>query len=781
MNLSGGLIGRRAVRDIHSAALLATVLFTFVLFLQRVSRLFEQLVRGSAEPETIGRLFLYLLPPVLVFTVPVGVLAGTIIALSRMSGDSEIVAMRATGMSSRRLLTPVLFFGLLATALTGAMSCWLSPLAIRQTYSLLNEIAAAQLTAEIRPRVFEEQFPDKILYVGDVIPGPVVRWKDVFLADISTGERREGSTNEAGDDPRITIAGEIRALPDVARNRIQLALSNASTHEPGRERLQYFSTSFPEMDQMLYAAKRQALRPKEYIAWDTAPLWEEAKRERDAGIELHQRLALPLACTLLALMGLPLGVSSRKGGRSGAFVTTVLIALFYYTGLITLVGLARQGTLAPAIALWIPNGVLLVSGVVLVARMDRPGDRDWIGAIRTALATVYARVRGTLPESVGATSAGSGAAWNLPIGPQILDNYVLGSLLFYFTLLMTSFVVMTQVFTFFELLSDILRHSIPMAQAFKYLFFLTPKLIYDTAPIAVLVAVLVTFGILTKNNEITAMKACGISLYRLAIPTLLISVSLSAFLFVFDYYVVPDANRIQEALRDEIKGRPTQTYFRPDRKWIIGEENRIYYYKHFEPYHRVMIDVNVYELAQNPLRLRRHISAERARWEPALGSWVFQNGWARTFEKSRESGPLNDFTGGTATFAELTEPPSWFLRELKQEKQMNFRELATYIRELQQSGFDTVRLQVQYYKKFAVPLFAVIMALISFPFAFMAANRGAMAGIGVSFGIAIFYWAVSQLFEQVGNVDQLPPVLAAWAPDAVFTLGGLYFLARLRT
>jgi lipopolysaccharide export LptBFGC system permease protein LptF len=118
---------------------------------------------------------------------------------------------------------------------------------------------------------------------------------------------------------------------------------------------------------------------------------------------------------------------------------------------------------------------------------------------------------------------------------------------------------------------------------------------------------------------------------------------------------------------------------------------------------------------------------------------------------------------------------------VKQDKQMNFHELAAYIQELQQSGFDTVRLQVQFHKKFAVPLFAVIMALLSIPFAFIAAHRGAMAGVGVSFGIAIAYWAVSQLFEQVGNVNQLPAVLAAWSPDAVFCLTGLYFLARIRT
>jgi lipopolysaccharide export LptBFGC system permease protein LptF len=191
-----------------------------------------------------------------------------------------------------------------------------------------------------------------------------------------------------------------------------------------------------------------------------------------------------------------------------------------------------------------------------------------------------------------------------------------------------------------------------------------------------------------------------------------------------------------------------------------------------------MAGVNVYELDPQTFRLRRHISAVRARWEPRLKRWVFQDGWWRDIQGTNV---LNFQTFAATTFSELTEPPSYFLKEVKQDKQMNFVELADYIGELQQSGFDTVRLQVQYHKKFAVPLFAVIMALLSVPFSFMTGTRGAMAGVGVSLGVAMAYWAVSQLFEQIGNLNQLPPAMAAWAPDVVFALAGMYLLARLRT
>jgi LPS export ABC transporter permease LptG/LPS export ABC transporter permease LptF len=772
-----GLIGRTVFLEIASRALLGTTLFTFVVFLERVRKLFEQLVRGSAAPETVGYLFALLLPPVLTFTIPVGVLVGTLIALSRMSADSEITAMRAGGLSSRRLLRPVLGFAFLAMMITGAMSVWLTPLSIRQTYKVLNKLIAAQLTAEIQERVFAEQFPDTILYVSSVVPGPVVRWRNVFLADISPPDKRKKTTSgPTTDGPRITTASEAIAVPDVDKNRIQLVLINGSTHEIGQDYTQYYSTTFPKFEQVLEAGRRSEIRPREHTIMDMGPLAREARNSVEARVELHNRLALPPACLLLALIGAPLGLSSRKGGKASAFVLTVLIAFLYYMGLVTLIGLARQGTLPVEVAMWLPNAILLIVGSFMVARMERPGDRDIIGGIRGAVQSVYSSFRGNLPSA-------SPAAWlrRIPLGPQIIDNYVLTGFLFYFALLLISFVMMTHVYTFFELLSDMLKNGISMALMGKYVFYLTPKLVSDSTPVSVLVAVLITFGILTKNNEVTAMKACGVSLYRLAIPVFFAATVLSAGLFAFDYYIIPDANKTQDAIRAQIKGRPTQTYLRPDRKWIFGSgSSRIYYYKYFEPVEGVMVDVHVYELEPDNFRLKRHIFAERARWEPALNAWIFQDGWVRDLNDGKES-IFKSFKGETATFPEMKEPPSYFLKEVKQDKQMNFRELDAYIRELQQSGFDTVRLQVQFHKKFATPLFAVIMALISVPFAFIAANRGATAGIAVSFGIAIAYWAVSQLFEQVGNVNQLPAIIAAWAPDAVFSLFGLYFLARMRT
>jgi len=776
------ILARYIFKEIVSSALLGAVLATFVIFLQGLGRLFELLVRSADKPEAVLRLFLLALPPVLPLTIPFGVLVGILIGLGRMASDGEITAMRAAGVPGRKVLSPVVVFALLALTAAGGASLWLSPWSIRETIHLANQLAAAQLTAEITPRVFAEQFSNSntILYVGDVLPkGPVVVWKNVFIADLTPPEQRRSGLKEQAEGPLITVAREALAIPEPEHGRIRLSLRDASTHEVSKDALAHDS-QFPVGDQTLSANPHATQQARAFREMDTRDLPRHAygqpagPNSTDARIELHYRFALPLACLSLALVGIPLGLGSRRGGKSSGYVTAIFLAFFcYYLALISLIGLARQGSLPPEIAVWLPNLAFAAVAATLLTRMERTAGRDWFAGFRDRAAAAFRAVRARF-QPLGARAT----RWRVALMPQLVDTYILGQFLYYLALLIFSFVLMTQIYTFFELLSDIIKNRIPMARVVTYHLFLTPKLLYDTLPVSVLVATLVTFGVLTKQNEVTAFKACGVSLFRLSLPVLLASAVLSAGLFGFDYYYIPQANRTQDAIRNEIKGRPVQTYLRPDRKWIFGRGSHIYYYRYFDPAEQVMAGVNVFELEPGTFRLRRQITAERAQWQPSLQAWIFQNGWRRNVGAS---GPDAFQEFQATTFPELSEPPGYFLKEVKQDKQMNFRELASYLSDLRQSGFETVRLQVQYFKKFSVPLFALIMAMIAVPFSFLVGNRGAMAGIGVSIGIAISYWAVDKLFEQVGNVGHLPPALAAWSPNAVFALGALYLFSKMRS
>lgn len=762
---------------------MGTALFLMVLFLQKASPLFSILVNSSATPGTVATLFLLLLPASMPFAIPLGVLAGTLIALSRMSNDGEIIALRAAGVPSRRIVRPVAAFAILASVFTAYCTLSLTPWCQAKLVKIANQIAASQLTSDIQPRVFDETFPNTILYVSDVLPGQPVRWRGVFMADTTPAKQRNSVAVERGDGPRITLGRDALVESDKRGNKLQMTLLRQSSYEAAADPGSYYHVNSPHGEQVLEAAERGPQKKPTIDATPTRELFPAARKSVEAAIELNKRFSLPFACLLLALSGLPLGISSKKGGKSAALAITVFFAFLYYTVLLGLIGLAKDGRVKPAVAVWTPDVIFAILAVILLSRLERPLSGDTLGKIRAWALRVWQRLQRWI--SHGKEDGDRGSA--LPhvrffLLPQIVDTYVLNAFVYYFAVLLGGLVVLIEVFTFFELLGSVFRNDIAIREVLEYLFFLAPKLIYDTAPVSVLVASLVTFGVLAKNNEILALKACGVSLYRLAVPVLLLTLGMSGALFIFDHAVVTKANIIQDGLRNKIKGNPTQTYLNPNRKWIKGsavQTLRIFYYKHFDQDQGVLGDVQVWDVNPVEWKLTRHLLAERAHWEPSLKTWIFENGWVR--EVGNDSDKFSPFTGSVATFKEIDEPPGWFLKEVKTYKQLNFMQLEEYIAELRQSGFNTVALQVQFHKKFAVPLFVFVMALLSVPFAFMTGSRGAMTGVGVSLGVAAAYFVLNYLFEQLGGAGQLPPVMAAWAPDGIFALAGVYLLAQMRT
>jgi LPS export ABC transporter permease LptG len=355
---------------------------------------------------------------------------------------------------------------------------------------------------------------------------------------------------------------------------------------------------------------------------------------------------------------------------------------------------------------------------------------------------------------------------------------LLRSFLSYLGLVLSSFIVLTLIFTFFELLGDIIKNRVPLVTVAAYLLNVTPSMIYVMTPLSVLIAVLVTFGLMQKSNELTAMKATGISIYRAIVPVLVISAMVAVALFLFDQFYIPEANTRQEAIRNSIKGKPPQTFLRPDRKWIFGERNVIYYYQHFDPELNEFASVSAFELDPASFSIGRRVYATRAHWVNDLNKWVFENGWYRKFNGAMvEAYRKYDVTA----FAEFSEPPNYFKKEVKQSSEMSFGELQKYIQDLQQSGFDVIRLRVQLHKKLAYPVIALVMAILAVPFSLSAGRRGALTGVAVALGIAVVYLVTSNFFEALGNVNQLPAALSAWAPDLLFGLVGGYLILKVPT
>ena len=368
--------------------------------------------------------------------------------------------------------------------------------------------------------------------------------------------------------------------------------------------------------------------------------------------------------------------------------------------------------------------------------------------------------------------------------PLLLDDYVMREYSLNFALVLATLVMLFLIFTFFELIGDIIRNRTPLVTVGDYLLNLLPYILYNTTPLCSLVAVLITFGALNRTSELTAMKATGVSLYRVVVPVLLLTAVMAAGLFAFDEFYLPTANRRQEALRSTIKGKPAQTFLRPDRKWISGQTarsgdpSRIFYYQFFDPDKDLFANLTVFEFTPGNFALHRRIFATSAHWDPAVNQWILENGWQRTFSGETISS-FQPFT--LSSFPEIREQPAYFKKEDRPSQQMSYGELSRYIADLSQSGFNTMRLRVQLNRKIAYPLITLVMAILAVPFSVSMGKRGSLAGIATAIALAIGYWVVDGLFQAMGNVNTLPAMLAAWSPDLLFAIAGTYLLLRTPT
>jgi LPS export ABC transporter permease LptF/LPS export ABC transporter permease LptG len=778
------LIDRYISREVVSHAVLGLVVFTFVFFIPQLVQLMELFVGHSGNTSNVVLLFLCAIPPVLAVTLPMAVLVGVLIGLGRLSADSEIVALHACGISLRRLLVPIGFVALIACGANLAITYWLSPAALRTVRRIEGNILVSQAPFAIEPRVFDERLPHVVLYVQDVAAA-ATRWRGVFLA----------SSDNQGTSVTTAASASIVRGPD---NELEIDLGQGSTQEYDPRRPDRYSvTTFGDSD--LAIDLSQITLPQKLVSLPVSDrrigqlLEARGSDALQASVELQRRAAFPIACLVFALIGVPIGVRPRRGGRAAGLILTLVLIGGYYFLFVYGVHLAAQGQISVWIGVWGANIVMALLGLLLFRRIEsvRKPSRAlaWLQsrqnhrqannrAANGAVATLTSNGSVSLGQTgVGIRRmVGAGRAMGFPM---MIDVYLLQQFFYYFVVLLAGFVVIFDAFTLFDLLADISRNHIAIDTVLSYFRYLVPLMIYQLAPLAALVATLVTLGVLAKNNEVIAFKAGGVSLYRLVLPLTLAGCLIAGGMFLLDDTFLPYANQRQDALRNEIKGRPAQTYLQPTQEWIAGQQDKLYNYEFFDPDQQFFGGLNVFELDPKTFQIKRRIYAARATWEPTENTWALTGGWVRDFDQTGRVSSYQTFK--VTSLPELTEPPSYFHREVRQYYQMNWRQLGRYIVRLKQAGFDTARLSVEWHKKFAFPVIAAIIIFLSAPFGFLVGTRGAVGGIALAVGIAVVYWSTSALFEAMGTIGQLPPTLAAWAPDAIFAFLGAYFFLRIPT
>src|SRR5947208_8469922 len=389
------------------------------------------------------------------------------------------------------------------------------------------------------------------------------------------------------------------------------------------------------------------------------------------------RRSSDLACFVLGLVGFPLGLSAKKGGKSTGFVLTIILVFGYYFVSLLGVSLARQGKVSPGVGVWLADIACLGLGIFLLWRSERRPFE--IALMKGSWASLKARLQGgtllvpTAPsENVFERAATRKRVFSASF-PMILDDYVMRDFAVNLALIVGALLALSLIFTVFELLGDILKNPVSPYIVAEYLLNVTPYFLYNVAQYGVLLAVLITLGLMERSNEVTALKATGISIYRVIIPVLLVAVMVAVGLFLSDQFYLPHTNKRQDALLNKIKGRPPQTYLNPYRKWIFGAHSTIYYYQLFDSDRNQFGDLSVFQFNPSTFQLVNRIYADRAHWEDRLNRWVLEEGWQRSFQNSA-IGDYKKFD--VSTLNVVSEPPPYFKKEVKQSLEMNYEQLS---------------------------------------------------------------------------------------------------------
>jgi lipopolysaccharide export system permease protein len=358
---------------------------------------------------------------------------------------------------------------------------------------------------------------------------------------------------------------------------------------------------------------------------------------------------------------------------------------------------------------------------------------------------------------------------------RILDRYLVTEFLRNLLYITLSFLSLFLIIDFFEKIRMFLSNHATFTQVGSYFFFMMPTIISQILPAAVLLASLITCGYLSRHSEITAMKANGISLYRIALPILTIAALTSLLIFFLSEWVTPHTNDRAEHIRlVEVQKQPAMGGFKQDQIWYRGQKG-IYNFRLFDAQTGTLQGITIHYLDRQ-MNLFMRLDAEKGEWKD--GRWLFHNVLITRFP----DGEFPVLTRTKQQVVDLPEGPSDFQVVQKDVETMGYFELKRYIRKLQSEGYDATRYVVDLHGKMAFPWVSIILAVIGISFSLRSERSGGIAqGIGAGLVIGFSYWLVYAFGMSLGRSGTLPPLLAAWFANILFATTAAVLVPRVKT
>jgi lipopolysaccharide export system permease protein len=782
-------LDRYVFREVLPPFALALLIFTFLLVLPPVMDYLENLLAKGITWGTAARILWTLVPQALGLTIPMALLVGILIGLGRMSADRESVALLACGVSPYRLLRPLGVFAVLAALATGYVMIVAIPQSNQAFRQITFTLVSQRVETEIQPRVFYQDFPGWVLYAREEPDPGDPGWKKLMVAN----------TTQSGETT-IFFANRGHLAVDRKKRTVDLILTSGTSYKMGA------SADTARFAEQILKLDPDSVFPKINIQpglneKTIAVLREDAARKVKDGLSPHpeviaiqQKFSIPAACFVFAIIGLALGLTVAREGKLAGFVVGIVVIFAYYIVMFFCESLTKGHHLNMYLSRWIPDLVLGIFGVVALIWRARNIEGRFPFRLEEAASKISARVRARI-EKRQAAAAGAGttqrpaqpgarARGPAPVlvvrfphirmpTPGLLDRYISRT---YLKIVGLSFLALLGLFyisTFIDRSDKIFKGQATIADVVTLLVYMTPRFVYFVIPIAALLSVLVTFGLLSRNSELTVMKACGVSLYRASLSVVLLSLVFSTVIFSLEQRVLARANRQAEIIDSKIKGRTPRVFDSMNRQWLIGKNGGIYHYIYYDQDRKELAQLTIYQPANDAWRLATTTAASTVRHRN--GAWAGQ--------KVR----IGSFAGTDVKWMNfderpvVLESPDYFETEQPVAEMMTVTQLRRYVNELSSSGLNVVHLAVELQHKMAFPFVTLVMTLLAIPFGVSTGRRGALYAVGLGIILALSYWIVTSLFVALGKSGILAPMLAAWSPNIIVLGSAGYLFLTVRT
>jgi len=758
------LISRYLITSVTPYFVAAWLLLSVILFVQQASRFSDIFFSLNIPTNLIWQLSVALVPNVIAFTCPVAMLVGTIIGLTKMQRDSEIIAIRAAGVGHLQIAVPILVLGLILSVFAFLVNLKGVPLAAGLVRSVALQTAIKKLESPVEPGVFNTEIAGSTVYVrgGDFDTG---RWTDIFIysEDVTKGTLRL-ITSQNG---RLDFSGQ----------NSELVLENAAVSTIPRDGAgEYVSEILGEI-RFAIRTKRSELLEKLTTAdltIDELGLKEltefaaskEGSERVEAQILVQRRLLLSITPLIFSVLALVIVLRFKRGVRGMSIAISLLSLIIFYFFAFLGEQLVRLGVVPLSLGALLP--------IVLTL-----GAAAWLGLSRRVsfFDVPIARLKSAfrnLRQSDGRKIRGKNLFVDLTTGLRDFD--LARNLIKNFFLTLGFLTAMFLIFTAFDLWKFAGSFDGGTMLLAKYLYYLLPFVYLQIAASAAMVSTLATYVIKSRQNEIITWTAAGQSVYRLLLPCFVLTILLGAISFAVQELVLPEANRRQDEIRSTIRNRGIPGE-KSGRTWAV-RENRIYSYfpasdneKQLDMPNAVG-RVSVFEFDRDRRNLQSVYRASQASWEN--GRVLLEGSVERFGLENGNIVPTNPRS------SEIYEPSNPFLATQTKPAHLNRRQLAERL-EIAEADIEKRGLRVALEKKYTTPLVALIVALFTAPFSLSLSRTGKAATVGLAVGLWLLFTGTTNVFEQLGQSGLLEPRLAVWSPLVVFAFLGIYLLGRVRT